>query len=153
MSQEQPDMGLVGQTIAGLLGTVNEGFDWDVIERRYDEDPVGTAMALHFTDEDGEDAVLLGIADGPRIVMLDELTDEWEYIGAIVTYQRFGLRILDPIDDMTPDKARYQHRGVTIYPGEEESRERVWLVVSNVLDIMLETVIYKANQQAEEEPA
>lgn len=151
MSHEPQEFGLVGQTINDLLPTVNRGFNWDIIENRYDENPVGTAMSLHFTDEGGEESVediYLGIAQGPQIVTLPGVDDQWEYIGAIVTYQDFGLRILDPDDDMTPDKARYQHGGVTIESPEGQSRERTWLVVSNVLDIMLDSLIYEQQQQA-----
>lgn len=149
MSNTQPELGLVGQTISDLLPLVNEGFNWDIIENRYDEDPVGTAMSLHFTDETGQNSVedvYLGIDSGPEIIILSELTDDWDYIGAVVTYQDFGTRILDPEDDMTPDRARYQHAGVTIRAPEEQSRERTWMVTSNVLDIMLESVIH--DQQA-----
>jgi len=145
MTETETTIGIVGQTIKDLLPTVNQGFNWDIITEQYDESPVGTAMSVHLTDETGEDAieqVMLGIADGPRIVILEELTPEWDYIGAIVTYQDYGLRILDVDDPMTPDRARYQHGGVTIHPAEDESRERVWLVTSNVLDIMLESLIY-----------
>jgi hypothetical protein len=46
---------------------------------------------------------------------------------------------------MDPDRARYQHAGVTIHPGPDKSRERTWLVVSNVLDIMLDSVVYQKN--------
>lgn len=149
MSAPETDIGIVGQTIKDLLPTVNQGFNWDIITERYDEDPVGTAMSLHFTGEKGEEAieeVMLGISEGPRIVILEELTPKWDYIGAIVTYQDYGLRILDVDDPMTPDRARYQHGGVTIHPAEDESRERVWLVTSNVLDIMLESLVWKQQQ-------
>lgn len=146
MSQSHDDLGLVGQTIKDLLGTVNDGFNWDIIENRYDENPVGTAMSLHFTDESGGEAledIYLGIAPGPQIVLLPGVDDQWDYIGAVVTYQDYGLRLLDPDDDMTPDKARYQEGGVTIHSPEGKIRERTWMVVSNVLDIMLESVIYE----------
>lgn len=155
MSADDTELGLVAQTIRDLLPAVNKGFNWEIIENRYDEDPVGTAMSLHFTDESGENAVeevVLGIAEGPRIVFLNGLTDEWDYIGAIVTYQNYGIRMLDPDDAMTPKRARYQHGGITIHPSGNESRERVWLVVSNVLDIMLETVIYQQQNGAEADP-
>ena len=151
MSGNKTNLGIVGQTIQDLLPTVNEGFNWDIIENQYDENPVGTAMSLHLTDESGGEPVeevMLGISEGPRVVVLEELTDQWDYIGAIVTYQDYGLRILDVDDEMTPDKARYQHGGVTIHPAEDESRERVWLVISNVLDIMLESLIYKQQEAA-----
>lgn len=150
MSENNDGLGIVGQTIKDLLPTVNQGFNWEIIEERYDEEPVGTAMSLHFTDESGEDAVeevMLGIAEGPEIVVLGGDAQGWDYIGAIVTYQDYGLRILDVDDPMTPDKARYQHGGVTIHPAEGESRERVWLVTSNVLDIMLESLIYEKQEQ------
>jgi len=150
MTETETTIGIVGQTIKDLLPTVNQGFNWDIITEQYDESPVGTAMSVHLTDETGEDAieqVMLGIADGPRIVILEELTPEWDYIGAIVTYQDYGLRILDVDDPMTPDRARYQHGGVTIHPAEDESRERVWLVTSNVLDIMLESLVWRQQQQ------
>jgi hypothetical protein len=152
MSQSADDLGLVGQTIKDLLPTVNEGFNWDIIENRYDEDPVGTAMSLHFTDGSGEEAledIYLGIAQGPQIVILPGVDENWDYIGAVVTYQDFGMRILDPDDEMTPDRARYQHGGVTINSPEEKSRERTWMVISNVLDIMLESLIY--NREAAEQ--
>lgn len=149
MSNTQQGLGMVGRAIEDLLPVVNQGFNWNIIKERYDEDPVGTAMSLHLTDESGEDSiedVFLGIATGPQIVMLSEISDDWDYIGAVVTYQDYGLRILDPDDEMTPDKARYQHAGVTIEPGEGKSRERTWLVVSNVLDILLETVVWQQKQ-------
>lgn len=149
MSAQESEIGLVGSTIRDLLPTVNEGFNWDIVKDRFDENPVGTAMSLHFTDESGETAieqVHLGIVEGPKIVVLDRVDESWDYLGAIVTYQNFGLRILDPEDEMTPSKARYQHRGVTIHPAENESRTRVWLVVSKVLDVLLESVIYESNQ-------
>lgn len=154
MSNADDDLGLVGQTIKDLLPTVNEGFNWSIIEDRYDEDPVGTAMSLHFTDEGGEEAVeeiFLGIAQGPRIVVLPGVDDQWDYLGAIVTYQDFGLRMLDPDDKMTPDRARYQHGSVTIRAADGKSRERVWMVISNVLDIMLESVIYQRQTSDEAE--
>lgn len=150
MSQQEPDLGLVGMTIRDLLPMVNEGFRWDLITEQYDEDPVGTAMSLHFTDEDGDDAIeeiFLGIAPGPKLVVLPAINEEWDYLGAIVTYQDFGMRMLDPDDDMTPDRARYQHGGITIRAAEGESRERVWMVTSNVLDTMLESLIYQRNQK------
>lgn len=146
MSTQDSNIGIVGQTIADLLDTVNEGFNWDIIRERYDNDPVGTAMSLHFTDETGEEAledVYLGIAEGPEIIVLPTVDDDWDYIGAVVTYQDYGIRLLDPEDEMTPDKARYQHGGVTIKPPENKSRERTWMVISNVLDIMLESIIYE----------
>jgi hypothetical protein len=149
MNTQHTTGGIVTETVKDLLPIVNGGFNWEIIEERYDADPSGTAMSLHFTNEDGQEPVeeiVLGIADGPEIVVLDELTDEWDWIGAIVTYQDFGLRILDPDDPMTPDKARYQHRGITIQPGNDKSRERTWLVVSNVLDIMLESVVFQQEQ-------
>lgn len=155
MSEYETRLGIVGNTIVDLLPTVNEGFNWETIEERYDENPVGTAMSLHFTDEEGGESsedVHLAIAEGPQIVVLEELDQRWDYIGAIVMYQDFGLRILDPEDPMTPDRARYQHRGVEIYPHGDESRERVWLVTSNVLDTMLESIIYEQQQQAEARP-
>jgi len=151
MTDNQTQLGMVGETIRDLLPTVNRGFNWEIIEERYDENPVGTAMSIHFTEESGEEAVeevYLGIGEGPQIAILPELEPGWDYIGAIVTYQDFGLRILDVNDPMTPDKARYQHAGVTIHPHEDESRERVWLVISNVLDIMLDSLIWE-QQQAE----
>lgn len=152
MNQYETELGLVGGTVRDLLPTVNRGFNWDIIRDRYDESPVGTAMSIYFTDEDGGEPVEkvhLAITDGPEIVVLQQLDDRWDYIGAIVTYQDFGLRILDPEDPMTPDRARYQHAGVTIQPAEGESRERVWLVVSNVLEIMLESIIYEQQRDGE----
>lgn len=149
MSENTTELGIVGSTIQDLLPTVNEGFNWDIIKKRYDSDPVGVAMSLHFTDEEGAEPIeeiYLGIGEGPRIVLIDELDETWDYLGAVVTYQDFGLRILDPDDDMTPDRARYQHSGITIHPAEDESKERTWMVISNVLDIMLESVIYQNNQ-------
>jgi hypothetical protein len=152
MTENTTTLGIVGQTMKDLLPRVNAGFNWSIIRERYDESPVGTAMSVHLTDESGEESieqVMLGIVEGPRIVILDELTPEWEYIGAIVTYQDYGLRILDVDDPMTPDKARYQHGGVSIHPADGESRERVWLVTSNVLDIMLETLVWQQQQAAD----
>lgn len=149
MSETETTLGIVGQTIKDLLPLVNQGFNWSIIEERYDEAPVGTAMSVHLTDQSGEEAieqVMLGIAEGPRIVILEQLQPKWDYIGAIVTYQDYGLRILDVDDPMTPDKARYQHGGVTMHPAEDESRERVWLVTSNVLNIMLETLVWQQQQ-------
>ncbi len=147
MSQSEPQIGIVGQTIKDLLPTVNEGFKWEIIENRYDEDPVGVAMSLHFTNEDGDEPIeeiYLGIGEGPRIVLLDTMDEEaWDYLGAVVTYQDYGIRILDPDDPMTPDRARYQHSGITIHPAAEQSKERTWMVISNVLDIMLESVVYQ----------
>lgn len=146
------NIGVVGQTVADLLPTVNEGFNWDIIKNRYDESPVGTAMSLHFTDETGEQSVediYLGISDGPEIVVLEEMDDSWDYIGAIITYQDFGMRLLDPDDPMTPDRARYQHGGVTIQASEGHSRERTWMVISNVLNIMLESLVYNRENKAD----
>lgn len=148
MSGRETNIGLVGETVRDLLPTVNSGFDWEIIKKRYDSDPTGKAMSLHFTDKTGEnnvEDVHLGIAEGPKIIVLDELTDDWHYLGAIVTYQDYGVRMLNPEDDMTPSRARFQHGGVSIHPAGDESRERVWMVTKNVLDIMLESVIYAAN--------
>lgn len=152
MSGRETNIGLVGETVRDLLPTVNTGFDWDVIKSRYDNSPEGKAMSLHFTDDSGNnnvEDVHLGIAEGPEVVVLDKLTDEWDYIGAIVTYQDFGLRMLNPDDPMTPNRARFQHGGVSIHEADGESRERVWMVTSNVLDIMLESVIHEAKQRAQ----
>lgn len=149
MSTNQTQLGIVGQTIKDLLGVVNSGFNWDIIEDRYDEDPENVAMSLHFTNEEGQEPVeeiYLAIDEGPSIVVLDTLNDSFDYLGAVVTYQDFGLRILDPDDDMTPDRARYQHSGITIHPAEGVSKERTWMVISNVLDIMLESVVYQQTQ-------
>lgn len=154
MSGEAAQQGVVAQTVADLLDTVNEGFNWDVIYERYDSQPVGTSMSLHFTDEAGEtviEQVHLGIAEGPRLVVLDEIGDRWDHLGDIVTYQSFGLRILDPDDPMTAEKARYQHGGVSIHPAGGEIKERVWLVTSKVLDVMLETIIHRKEQMGGEE--
>lgn len=150
MSQTESAEGIVTQTIRDLLPVVNEGFDSAVLVERYDEDPAGTAMSVHFTDKSGEnevEVITLGVTDALELEVLPRLTDEWEYIGAIVMYQDHGLRILDPDSKMTPDRARYQYGGVTIRPSEGNSRERTWLVVSNVLDIILESVVYKRKQQ------
>lgn len=150
MSDDPIELGIVGHTIKDLLPTVNEGFNWEIIRERYDKNPVGTAMSLHFTGEAGEEAVeeiYLGIAEGPRIIILPGVGDEWDYIGAIITYQDYGLRILDPDDPMDPDRARYQHAGIRIDSPPGKSRERAWYVISNVLDIMLETLVYRAQQQ------
>lgn len=138
--------GIVTATIEDLLPTVNAGFNWDIIREKYDSHPEGTAMSLHFTNDQGSEPVeeiVLGIADGPKIEVLDKLTDEWDYLGGIVMFQESGLRILDPEDEMTPDRARYQYRDVTIHPANGKSKERTWLVVSNVLDIMLESLVYQ----------
>lgn len=152
MSGRQTNIGIVGETVRDLLPTVNNGFDWDVIKKRYDSDPTGKAMSIHFTDESGDNSVEdihLAITEGPEVVLLDELTDEWEYIGAIVTYQDFGVRMLNPEDDMTPTRARFQHGGVSIHPQDGESRERVWLVTKNILEIILESVIHQSNSGTE----
>lgn len=151
MTEQTTTMGFVGETIKELLPAVNNGFDWDFIKDHYDEEPVGTAMSLHFTDEEGEETaeeLYLGIAEGPQIIVLDQLTADWDYLGAIVTRQESGARILDPKDPMTPDRARYTHRDVAIQPSEAESRERVWMVVSNVLEAMLESLIYQNDEDS-----
>jgi hypothetical protein len=154
MEDNETNIGLVGQTIKDLLPTVNEGFNWEIVKRRYDSDPVGTAMSLYFTEElgkDPEEQVHLGIADGPEIVVLDAVDEEWDHIGSVVTYQDYGMKILDPDHPMDPTTARYQHAGVAIHPTGDESRERVWMVVSNVLEIILESVIHAQKTQAEAE--
>ena len=145
MSPRQTTGGIVTDTIKDLLPTVNAGFNWDIVRKRYDRNPEGTAMSLHFTDDSGDEPVeevLLGIADDPKLVVLDQYTDDWDYLGAIVMYQKHGIRILDPDDPMNADAARYQHGSVTIRPGEDKSRERTWMAVSKILDIMLESVIH-----------
>lgn len=149
--QYTTDIDIVGNAIQELLPTLNEGFNWDMVIEQYDEDPVGMAMGVFFTDQSGQEPVervFLGVSEGPKIVMLDGLDERWEYIGSIVTYQNYGLRILDPDDDMTPDRARYQYGGVSIHPESGHSRERVWMVISNVLEVMLESIVYQQNQQA-----
>lgn len=149
MSTNQTQLGIVGQTIKDLLPIVNSGFNWDIIEKRYDENPVGLVMSLHFTTEQGDEPVeeiYLAITEGPEIEVLQQVDSSADYLGAVVTYQDFGLRILDPDDEMTPDRARYQHKGITIHPAEGVSKERTWMVISNVLDIMLESVLYQQGQ-------
>jgi len=151
MTDDHNTIGIVGETIKDLLPIVNSGFNWDIIERLYDDQPVGTAMSLHFTDESGEQSVediYLAIEEGPAIAVTPTITDSHDYIGAVIMYQDYGLRILDPDDPMTPDRARYHHRGVTIQAAEGKSRERTWMVISNVLDVMLESVIYRADSVA-----
>jgi hypothetical protein len=152
MADNTTTLGVVGETMKDLLPLVNQGFNWQIIKERYDESPVGTAMAVHLsTDHEDlpDEQVILGIAEGPRIVILERLQPKWEYIGAIGTYQEYGNRILDVNDPMTPDRARYQYDAVTIRPAEGESRERVWLVTSNVLDIMLESLVWQQEQAAD----
>lgn len=149
MSKSGNGIGIVGQTIKDLLPTVNEGFNWDVVKNRFDPDPIGKAMSLHFTEESGEqpiEEIYLGIAEGaggePELVVLDGVGDGWDYLGAVITYQDYGLNILDPNSDMDATIARYSHGGVRIEAGEGKSKEQVWMVVSKVLDIMLESHIH-----------
>lgn len=149
-------LGLVGNTIADLLGPVNDGFNWEIVRQKYDPNPAGTALSIHFTDESGEnnvETVHLGIAEGPELVILNGIDEDWDRIGSIVTYQDFGLRILDPDDPMTPEKARYTHRGVDIHPGEGHSRERVWLVCREVLNVVLQTIVWQREEAAKDAPA
>jgi hypothetical protein len=151
MTENRNNIDIVGQTIQDLLPVVNAGFNWDIIERLYDDQPVGTAMSLHFTDESGENSIedlYLAIEEGPSVALVPTVTEEHDYIGAVIMYQDYGLRMLDPDDPMTPDRARYHHRGVTIQAAEGKSRERTWMVISNVLEVMLESVIYKQQQPA-----
>lgn len=153
MSETQDQPGLVEQTIRDLLPILNEGFNWELVTTRYDNDPTETALAIQFTDETGKEPVeqiLLGVAEGPRITILDGVPEDYKYLGSIVTYQDYGLRILDPQDPMDPDRARYSHNGVNIEAAEGESRERLWLVGSNVLETMLESVIWKRQQDQSE---
>jgi len=145
MNEQTSKIGLVGGMVQDLLPMVNRGFDWDIIKQRYDNAPEGTAMSLHLTDEEGQEPmeeIYLGLADGPQIVILDRLTEEWDYIGAVTMYQDAGARILDPDNDLTPDMARYRDGEVRIDTPPEKSDERVWLVISNVLEIMLESFIH-----------
>lgn len=145
MNNQTSKIGLVGGMIQDLLPMVNRGFDWEIIKQRYDNSPEGTAMSLHLTDEQGQEPmeeIYLGLGEGPRIVILDELTDEWDYIGAVTMYQDAGAKILDPDNDLTPDMARYRDGEVRIDTPAEKSDERVWLVISNVLEIMLESFIH-----------
>jgi hypothetical protein len=149
-SQNTQDPGIVEMTVRDLLPTVNAGFNWEMVTQRYDPDPVGTALTIYFTDESGKEKIEeihLGIAEGPELVVLDGLDPRWDFIGSIVTKQDIGIRILDPDDDMDPDRARFHHGRVEIHPAEGEGRERVWLVCSQVLDVMLESIIWKRQQE------
>ena len=131
-----------------MLPAANEGFNTDLLTERYDENPERTAMSVHFTDGPGGDElekVALGVNDDLELEMLGTIPETYQYIGAVVTYQDYGMQILDPDHPMTPDRARYQHGGVKILPAEGESRERTWLVISNVMDIILESAIYQQN--------
>lgn len=146
MSEQGQESTLVTDTIRGLLPVINSGFDTTELTERYDANPERTAMSIHFTDADGERAIeriVLGLDDDLEVTILDGIPDGWRNIGAIVTYQDYGLRILDPDDDMTPQRARYQHAGVRIEPADGEHRERVWLVISSMLEVILESIIYK----------
>lgn len=152
MSESTAERGIVAGAIADMLPTVNEGFNTDLLTERYDENPERTAMSVHFTDESGDDElekVALGVNDDLELEMLERIPESYRYIGAVVTYQAYGLDILDPDHPMTPDRARYQHEGVKILPAEGESRERTWLVISNVLDIILASAIHKQETDAE----
>jgi hypothetical protein len=143
------DTAEVGSIVGGLLGEVNAGFNWDVVRERFDPDPVGKSITLHFLNEDGEtlaEKVTLGVADGPELVLVgDDGDPRFENVGDVVTYQDYGLRVLDPDDNMTPEAARYQYNGVNIETAEGESRERVWLIASTILNIMLESIIREQN--------
>ena len=145
MSQGRSKLGFVGTTIQDLLPRVNEGFNWGLIKERYDNHPEGTAMSLHLTGDRGQEPIeeiYMGLAEGPRIVILDQLTDDWDYIGAVTMYQDSGAAILNPDNELTPDMARYRDGTVDIATPEGKSSERVWMVVSNVLDIMLNSLIH-----------
>lgn len=152
MSGEHEEPGVVGQTIKDLLPVLNEGFNWEIVTGRYDKDPTQTALTIEFTNEGGDkvvEHVTLGVMEGPEITILEEVPEHYKWMGAIVTYQDYGIRILDPNDDMTPDRARYTHRGVQIQPAEGESRERLWLVASSIMESMLESVVWKQQQAAQ----
>lgn len=157
MTQVNNNIGIVGKTITDILPVVNEGFNWELVKERFDPDPVGKAMSLHFTEDDGKEPIeeiYLGIAQGeggePRLVVLDSLGPNWEYLGSVVTYQDYGLKILDPDNPMTADEARYAHGGVKIQAGEGQSREKTWMVVSKVLDIMLKSHVYSDSGEGDE---
>lgn len=150
MSEHETEIGIVGQTVKDILPMVNEGFNWEVVKNRFDPDPVGKAMSLHFTDEQGKEPVEkihLGIAQGedgePELVFLENVGPEWGYLGVVTTYQDFGIKILDPNNPMDAERARYQHRGIKVSTPEGTSTERTWMVVSKVLDIMLESHVHK----------
>lgn len=148
MSESQEQMGMVERTIRDLLPTLNAGLNWEEILERYDANPSHTVMAIQFADKEGaevKEQVLLGIKPGPEITVFDEVPEDYTFLGAIETYQDYGIRILDPDDDMTPATARYTMNGVTIRPVEGESKERLWLVGSNVLESMLQSIIWKQN--------
>ena len=144
MSEQQPAAQNVTDIIEGLLPQVNAGFNWELVKERFDPDPAGKALTMHFLQDDGEtlaEAVTIGVTEGPELVLTTEDDERFTKVGDIVTYQDYGLRVLDPDDPMTPQKARYQYNGVNIESIEGESRERVWLIGSTILEIMLDSVI------------
>jgi hypothetical protein len=149
MSKTEDQPGVVEQTIKDLLPVLNAGFDWERVKQFYDKHPEGTAITLQFKDKGGENTIeeiTMVVNDGPEIAITDAVPEDYNWLGVIATYQDYGLKILDPEHPMGPDEARYTHRGVTIHPAEEESRERLWLVGSGVLESMLESVIWKQEQ-------
>lgn len=154
MSGQQAAASNVTDIIEALLPKVNAGFNWDVVQDRFDPDPTGKSLTMHFLAEDGEtlaEAITLGVHDknaddstsdiDPELIITTEDDDRFEKVGDIVTFQDYGLRVLDPDDPMTPQKARYQYNGVNIESIEGESRERVWLIGSTILEIMLDSII------------
>lgn len=143
------DAGIVGEIIQNILPKVNEYLDWEYIREHYDEDPTGVAMAVSFVESEDDDepaeTLLFGIAEGPEVILLNQLTPEWEYLGTVMTFQEYGVKIFTPDDEMTPHKARYQYGGVDIYPAEGHSRTRLWYVGSEVLTMVMNTLEYEAN--------
>jgi hypothetical protein len=153
MSETQDQPGVVEQTIKELLPTLNAGFEWERVKQFYDKHPEHTAITLQFKNKSGEktvEEITLVVDDGPEIAITNTVPEEYKWLGVIATYQDYGLKILDPEHPMGPDEARYTHRGVTIHPAEDESRERLWLVGSGVLESMLESVIWKQEQEQEQ---
>lgn len=151
MSSQQSEPKLVAQTVKGLLPRVNQRLDWEYIRRKFDPEPEGTALSFHFSDDSGEgyvEELTLAVNSEPRIVMLDEADDSWEYLGAIATFHETGLRCLNPDDELTVERAYYQHGDIDIHPVEGQSRGALWLIGKSIFEIVLEIA---KGKQAEED--
>lgn len=130
-------LGPVGSIIETLLPHVNRSID----KERF-QDQQNKALRFTLLDKSGNPVERFPLAvenDSISLTMVDHTNSELEWYGDVVLQQESGLKLLDPEDSMSPDRARYQYKQLTVFPKENNSRKIAWLFCSALLDSLSTT--------------
>lgn len=134
---ESKSLGIVGSLVNELLPMVS--VDWDEIKARSDPQPEGKALSIVLLTNSGDpiEEFTLAVDDKPSIVLVDSADEEWDRKGHLVAYQETALRILDPEDEMTPQRARYQYANIKVFPKNDSSRELIWIIAQKICENLI----------------